>query len=246
MLSTLIVHVILLSTPRSSAQELHQAQNLRTKLHSRIEPYTVSADDFARALIVVADKFNLPIGLEWVTTAETIQKVNLSWKNATVQEILATVVKGQPGYSVEITDDVIHIFPKKRTSGPKNFLTLKIDKFEVQNEVVEIANHKLYDLLKAKSSPLAATPKGPIGIGYSQGTNIGDPEFSLALQNVTVRQILDNLARASDRKIWVVTFIESPPKLTAYRQTTALWTRKEIPEVDQPVWDMLRWTDTIP
>jgi hypothetical protein len=245
-LSTFIMYAILLSTPASPAPQLQKPQDLQTKLHSRIESYALDANDFARALLAIADKFNLPMGVEWVTTAGTMQKVNLSWNNATVQQILDTVVKAQPGYSLEISGDVIHIFPEERNTGPKNFLSLKIDKFEVHNEVIEIANRKLHTVLKAKISPPITSPKGPIGIVSSQGMNIGDPEFSLALQNVTVRDILDNLARASDRKIWVVTFIESPPKLTAYRQTTTLWTHKEIPEVEQPVWDILRWTDPIP
>jgi hypothetical protein len=72
---------------------------------------------------------------------------------------------------------------------------------EVHNTVVEIASHDLRELVSRRISPPQSSPQRPAGVGYSQGVNIGDPKLSLALQNVNVRQVLDNMALASDRKI---------------------------------------------
>jgi hypothetical protein len=222
------------------------AQDTHTKLHSQIAAYTLVANDFAHALITLACKFNLPMGIEWVRSPGTLKKVSLSWKNASVQQMLETLVKSQPGYQLEISNGVTHVFPGSVNSSQKDFLTLKTEKFEVRNQVVEIASHDLRDLVKPKISPPPPSPNRPAGVGYSQGTNMDDPEFSLALEDVSVRQILDNMSLASDRKIWVVTFIDAPSSANGFWRTATLWQRGDVPDTEQPLWDMFRWNDTIP
>jgi hypothetical protein len=246
MLLTLVMSALLFRPAVLAAPDLNKPQPIQTRLHSQVAAYTLSANDFAHALIRLACKFNLPMGIEWVRSPGTLKKVSLSWKNATIQQMLDTLVKSQPGYQLEISNGVAHVFPGSINSSQQDFLTLKIEKFEVHNQVVEIASHDLRDLVRRRISPPPPSSQRPAGVGYSQGANIGDPEFSLALQDVSVRQILDNMTLASDRKIWVVTFIDAPPSATGFLRTATLWQASDVPDADQPVWDMFRWNDTIP
>ena len=201
------------------------------------------------ALISVADRFQLPMGIEWSRPPEAAKKITLAWKDTTVQQILKTIVSQQAGYELEVTKNgVVHVFPKEMRSNPQNFLNLTIDHLEIHDQVLEVASHQLRDLIRLRFLALAPhPPKQPAGMAYSQGVQVDDPVFSLALAHVPVREVLDDLVELSDRKIWVVTFAgvnQITP--TGYRRTVTLWNNADIQDSEQPVWDMFRWTDRIP
>src|SRR5260370_19533803 len=196
MFSIFLISLVLLrpNAPRSTVSD--KSQEIQTKLDSRITDHTLEADGFVRAIIGLASKFDLHIGVEWVRSPETLKKVSLSWKNAAVRQMLDAVVKSQPGYQLEINDGVAHIFPTSINSNGQDFLNLKIERFEVRNQVVEIESHKLHDLVRLKVSPPHSSSQRPAGIGYSQGANVGHPEFSLSLKVVIVRPSLHSLPLA--------------------------------------------------
>jgi len=67
------------------------------------------------------------------------------------------------------------------------------------------------------------------------------------LKNVGVEDVLDALAVASARKIWIVTFSDDPTLTpTGFRRSLTLWNNFPIPDNEQPIWDMLHWRDVIP
>ena len=214
-------------------------QNVQAILHSQVSAYSLKADDFAHALISLSARFNLPMGIEWVRSPETTKRFNLSWSDTSVEQMLKTLVESQPGYQFEISDGIVHVFPSSINSSAQNFLNFKIDKFELRNQVVETASHKLRDLVRLRVSPPKSATDHGAGVGYSQAANIGDPEFSMALENVSVRQVLDSLATASNKKIWVVTFVSSKDVTpTGYLRTITLRNDTGVPDSEQPVWDM--------
>jgi hypothetical protein len=75
----------------------------------------------------------------------------------------------------------------------------------------------------------------------------GDSKVSVELKDATVENILDALAVASNRKIWIVTFANDP-KLTptGLRKTTSLFTDAPVPDKEQPTWHLQRWGDPMP
>ncbi len=229
----------------AAATSTHPTQ---AKLEAKVSFYSLEEQDFAHGLFSFASKFQLPMGIEWVRSAETTKKISLSWKDKSVQQMLEMVVSRQAGYKFDIGEDgVVHVFPAAMHLSSQDFLNLRIDRFEVQNEIVELANHRLHDLVSAKLSPRRPQSHSPAGTGYSQGAQVGDPEFSLALTQVPVREVLDRLALASDRKIWVVTFVAGAyVKQTGYLRTITLWNNAHIPDAEQPIWNMLRWNDRLP
>lgn len=85
------------------------------------------------------------------------------------------------------------------------------------------------------------------GLVYSQGASVGEPDVTVTLQSVNVPQVLDALALASDRKVWVVTFTaDGAVTPTSFRRTGTLWNKENVPDPEQPVWDTFRWGDSIP
>jgi len=243
----LFMSVILSTTPEVHARARDAAQDTQGKLRAEIPAYTLNASDFGHALIVFGSRFEIPMGIQWIRSKDTLKSVNLSWRNASVEQMLSTLVKSQAGYQFDVNDGVVHVFVVELKSSHQNFLNLNIEKFEIHNQVIELASHKLRDLVRLRiASPGAEAQRGK-GFAYSQATNVGDPEFSLTLANVNVSQVLDGLIATSDRKIWVVSFTsENTAGVTGYRRTVTLWNNANIPDAEQPVWDLFRWSDEIP
>lgn len=241
----LLLAQLLIPTSRNIAPET-PADGLEAKLGTRINNYSLNADNFLDALAKVASQYQIPIAVEWSEDTNTKQKVSQSWIDTDIRELIQQLVSEQPGYEFGIKNEVVHVFPKWTKSSRQNFLDLKIQKFSVDNQVPESASHQLGDLVRLKVSPAIKTGAPLRGIGWSQATSPDDFEISLELENISVRDALDQIALASNRKIWVVTFTDdSLLTPTGFRRTRTLWI-DTVSDSEQPVWDSLRWGDAIP
>jgi hypothetical protein len=239
----LLLLQLLLTTPRLVGA---RRPDFQANVHMRVKNYTLNADSFLDALAKVAAKFQIPIGVQWSENSDTKRKVYASWANVDAQQVIQQLVRAHPGYRLEVSGGVVHVFPDWTISNRHDFVNLKVSKFIVRDQVPEIASHQLRDLVKLNVSP-SPLPKPGVagGTGYSQGADVGEQNIGLRLQNVTVRDALDKIALASDRKIWVVTFTDEPLTPSGFRRTRTLWI-KTIASNEQPVWDSLRWGDEIP
>jgi len=222
------------------------SDELRVKLGARVHSYKLTASNLVEALTQVAREFQIPMGIAWVNTPAARDKLALSWKDATVQEILEAIAKTQPGYEVQIGNGIVHVFSSKLVPDRQNFLRLRIRAFEVHEEATEVASRKLRDLAKVIVSP-PRRQSGLGGIAGSLAANLDDPKVSVRLKNVSVEDVLDALAVSSPRKIWIVTFSDAPTLTpTGFRRTLTLWNNFPIPDNEQPIWDMAHWGDAIP
>jgi hypothetical protein len=221
---------------------------LRSKLGKRVTDYSLEANSFVEALTRVAGEFQIPIGIAWVNAPAARAKVSLSMKSATVLELIEAVVKTQPGYEVSLGKSVVHVSSASWVPGRQSPLTLKVKKFEVHGETVEVASRQLHDLVRIAASP----PKLPPGGGHRGGVagslfgNSDEPKISVQLSDVTIEDALDAIIHASARKIWIVTFSNSlilTPK--GFRRTQTLWNNFPIPDSEQPLWDLLHWGDAL-
>lgn len=246
MLRSLILFLVLLrpAAVATRAAPLQGAVDLQARLHARVKSYTLNADNFLDALARVATQFQLPMGVQWSENSETLRKVSSTWSDVDAQQIIQELVNVHPGYEFDVSDGVVHVFPAWTKSSQQDFVHLKLEKFVVDNQVPEAATHQLRDLIKLTVSP-RHSQAGAHGTIFSQAADVGEQEISFRVQNVTVRDALDKIALASDRKIWAVTFTDEPLTPTGFRRTRTLWI-KAIAYNEQPVWDSLRWGDAIP
>jgi hypothetical protein len=232
-----------------AASGTQRHEDLDTKLRTNVSSYQVQANNFVEALTRVASEFRIPMGIEWLDAPAARARLTLSWKDVTVKEVLQAIVKTQPGFKLVVRTGVVHVLSPDRVPDRENPLKLSINAFEVHNLPAEMASRQLHDTLKRTLS--AQKPhQGFVrsgGVGGCGFSNSDDPKVSVALRNATVEDVLDALALASARKIWIVTFSD-PRTLTAsgYRRTLGLWNRSPVPDDEQPVWDMLHWGDAIP
>jgi hypothetical protein len=248
MFSTLVLLALTLNSSPAMRPALSGAapDELAARLRVRIPKYDLSAESYIDALTRAASQFRIPMGIEWVDTPAAREKLSLSWKNATVKEILWAIAHSRRGYVAEIKNGVVHVYPSRLIPDKQNFLRLKIGHFEAIQQVVQMASRNLDERVKLTVSP----PKprhGGGGVMGSLGVNPDDPELTVRLNNASVEEVLDALAVASNRKIWIVTFSRDPTLTpTGFRRTLSLWTTSPVPDNEQPVWDLLHWGDQLP
>lgn len=222
---------------------------LATRLHERVPRYDLRVGSFPAALLKVAGDFKLPMGIEWERSASTMRPLAISQRNATVKEIIQAILASQPGYEVEVEKGVVRVSSAKLLADRRNFLKLKVGEFRAQTVGLETATKRLRELVKATvSPPRGGNRKAPQGgTGFSQGVEVGEPELTLDMQDASVEDVLDALAVASDRKIWLVTYAPgSALTPTGFRRTVSIWNDEPIPDDEQPVWDFLRWAQVPP
>ena len=232
-LSLLVFHAYLIA-PTAWGSPL--PDDLGAKLNKPVTSYNLGVSSFAAALLRVSRDFQIPMGIVWVNTPQARAELPFAWKDTTVQEIIEALAKSQAGYQVETRNGVVHVFPSGIIPVPQDFLKLNIEDFQVRNDFIEMASYKLHELV----TPI--TGSRVISIGAA-----GDSKVDLKLKNSSVEDVLDALAVSSNRKIWIVTFSEDvglTPK--GLRRTTSLWTDKAIPDAQQPLWELMRWSDPMP
>jgi hypothetical protein len=196
----------------------------------------LGVSNFVAALIRVSSDFQIPMGIVWLNAPLARAELSFAWRDATVQEIIEAIAKTQPGYKVQARNGVVHVFPDGAIPGPQDFLKLKVKAFEIRNDYIEIASFKLHTLVTPLETPYS------MSIGAT-----GDSKVDLSLKNSSVQDILDALAVASNRKIWIVAFSEDAGLTpSGFRRTISLWTDRTIPDADQPVWELMRWADPLP
>lgn len=212
-------------------------ESLSTKLSKRLTNYNLGTCNFVDALVQVSSEFQIPMGIAWIGTPAARAEVPFLWKEVTVREVIEAIAKQQPGYSVQVRNGVVHIAAPELIPERENFLNLRIKEFQVRNGYTDVAILRLQNLITpAKYS------------GFSVGTDADEPRISLELRDSTVSDILDGLALASNRKIWIITFSTDPkPTSAGFRKTLALWdTLSPVAEKGEPALNLLHWGDRIP
>lgn len=240
-LTLLLTQASLMGLPGPSSQE---SGELKATLQTPVHSYSVAATTFADALMEVAGQFKVPMGIEWVRETSGLEPIHLSWSDATVEQVVRDIVRAQPGYEIKIRGALVHVRPRDMIPDKENFLRLRISRFDVHNEVAEIAGRRLVDLVNLRVTPPKLLPPGQAvgGVGSSQFVEVGDPDISLSLTQVTVEDVLDAISLGSPFKVWIVTFAPTGDLTpTGFRRTMSPVTTQGATHSAQPYWELLRW-----
>jgi hypothetical protein len=232
-LMLLLVTLQCLGIAAAASPRSHEPSSVLSK---HVTSYSLGPSTLVEALVRVSNDFQIPMGIAWVDSPAASTKTPFAWKNVTAQEIIETIVRTQPGYQVQLKKGVVQVSPSyDLIPNNQNFLKLKLESFEAHDDFVEIASFKLHMLV-------APRKYGQLSIGAT-----GDSKVDVELKNPTVEEALDALVVASNRKIWVVTFVAGAgitPR--GMRRTISLWSPKPQPDEEQPGWDLFRWGDPMP
>jgi hypothetical protein len=153
-------------------------------------------------------EYGIPIGLEIASNDNHFEEFDIELKKGTLADFLNKFVKAYNLYTWDITDGVINIFPK---DGYRDLAIGELLKTKVANyKVKENTNcWKAVDLLLATPeirSELEASGIAQSGLNFSGSyiPHLGR-EFTLDVSNMTVKSILNKMAKDSSlARIWVV------------------------------------------
>ncbi len=246
MMLTFLVVLLVAQNPLTHLPGPYSRESTETRatLQRHVLNYSVSGSSFVDALIEVAGRFKFPLGVAWVRNSSKGKPVHFSWKDATVQQVIWDIIHAQPGYETNVRNAVVHVQPSGLVSDRQNFLKLTIPRFDVHDQVAEVGSKRLFGLIKQRFGIREKVPGPSVrgGVGFSQGVEVGDPQISIILMNVTIEDALDSLILTSPFKIWLVTFAANGSLTpSGLRDTISPVTGKAIPYKYQPFWELLRW-----
>ena len=216
-------------------EQTRSAQRLEARLSQKAD-FIPGNNPPLEQLIEIARHYRIPMGIEWLDQPDQptpTAKVNLT-AAMTVREMLVAILLEAPAQQLRIQDGMLHILPV--SNSPDNLLALRIPSFQVARENLPGAEAKLKVEIR-RALTHNAYPNGYGGTlpEYTSGP-LSTRDISLELQNLTVREILDNIVQVSNRVLWVAHFPRSR-KGSATRQNEDPLVEKQL-LIDYP-WKLI-------
>ncbi len=182
-------------------------QDTKTTLDSR--ELRTEESSFLEGLHSVAQRYEIPMGIEWIREPGAETTLNLELRNVTIAQVLDQLVRTRPGYEWHLeANGIVHVFPRHLRNDPRNYLNLSLESFTVHQKQLPLASLQLHlrvqELLNPKGGAQGLGGHVPIGAGEEK-------ELSLSLRDASVRTVLDNIVLAHGNAIWIVTFPNGLP-----------------------------------
>jgi hypothetical protein len=141
--------------------------------------------------------------------------ISLDLREVSIGNILDEIVKADPRYEWEYVElstgcSLINVLPKGAKENPKNLLNTKVAIFEINNLNAEEAVSNIYDLSPELQQRIKyAGRAGSTLTGVPAASDHKRRKISLLLENMTVRQILNELIcmSSNNRTGWLFEFI---------------------------------------
>lgn len=170
-------------------------------LEQKVSAFQVADAPASMVLQRLATKYGVPIGIEATPDKSgATTRITVKVEDGTVQDILNAVTKADSDYNWLKTDSVINVFPK-HAADP--LLETAVARYEVKNVNTEQAIRNL------QGSPEVRQQLDKIGVKErTLQTLTSEPlnkqqQFSITLENSTVRNILNEIMKASGSHYWI-------------------------------------------
>jgi hypothetical protein len=209
-----ILLIIATTMPTISSPAVKQKQKVQNSennySHKKIESYRIDRIKFHVAIEKLANDYKIPIGIvinDIVTIEEQDPLISVELSNTTVSEVINKLLSLSPHYKMEIVNSVINIYP----SDGENLLfndifSAKIDTFIIRKGQPRLSVRE--SLLNATAVQNIASRYRVSSIVFDFGCGFqtcyigGNPNFTVALQDMTVLEILNYLLRESGIVFW--------------------------------------------
>ncbi len=199
--------VVLVVLPQASVR----GQGIQLNLDQQVQAFDTESPTTIGQLIDFAQRFGIPMGIEWVDQASAKPPLRIHARNTTARLILQGIVQENPDYSVNLTGEVVHVFSSAVISDARNFLNLAIPNFQVKHENLYGAEFFLRMNIAEVINPRLGGYAGGHGYGINAGDTFAVRNLDLSLQNTSVRQILNVIVARQGNAMWLVRV--KPPRL---------------------------------
>lgn len=159
-------------------------------------------------LVEVAQKFKIPMAIEWLEQPGQEFPIILNFKKGTVLNLLEAIVRRSPEHHLEVKDQAVYVSPPALVEHQFNFLNLRISHYQVTNESLLGAEDMLRHSINALLYP--DLYKHGFGGGYGSAPDdpFWEPNVTVSGVNLTIREILTRIASANKNALWLVRLSE--------------------------------------
>jgi hypothetical protein len=181
---------------------LAAGQTVEEKLALRAETFNSEAKSVPLQLIEVAQRFNIPMGIEWADDAQDNASGPVHIRDATVRSLLGQILARQPGYEFRLEDGVVHVFASRLLDDQCNFLNIRLGEFSLEKAKMAAATFQLWGAIITQLHP-----QHGYGGGYGGSSLYKDfdvPKLSFVIRDLTVRQALSKIVEVQGNALWVV------------------------------------------
>lgn len=169
----------------------------------------LEAKNINQTLAEVAYKYNVPISLEAAINEDFLKskRVTVQVTKGKIVDVLNSIVKQKPAYTWEVTETRIRVFPKSDFRDPllQTLLELRIARFVLPKRAAKLTFRQILSGRPELKSLLASYGVSSSVEAFSPYdiASFGD-DFSLDVENATVRSILDSIITDSPIKYWFI------------------------------------------
>jgi hypothetical protein len=166
---------------------------------------TLVLNHFDEELVLrtLAMRAKVAIGFEAIcknTGTKEARTININVKKGTVRDVLDAFIKENPRYRWELVNGIINVLPRE---SQDSILEIMVHNFNLSNMNVDELSLAIADLpeISAKLNKMKVSPaKVLVDTGEPKET----PRFSITLQDLTLREILNELLRKGHSNYWAV------------------------------------------
>lgn len=174
---------------------------------------------------------------------EALKPIRLPRSNTTASEVLDSVVKAYGGYAWQMDNDIVHVFHGAMVNDPRNPLNVRIDTVPDGRWTVNGADNFMFQSIGQAVRSIG--PRVVLAPSPQRENKRGDePQFRVAGENDSVREMLNRIITASKMKIWIATYPNNLPlTVKGFWEVTPVYDPRYVKPEDQPFWVFLRWGD---
>jgi hypothetical protein len=182
-------------TPKACGQSLAERLNRKTN-------FVPQSSEPADQLVEIAKRFEIPMAIEWLDQPNEEPRSAAVFSGSVLQ-LIESIVQRSRQQTMIVQERMVYIFPPVVVEHPFNFLNLRIPHYRVKNESLLGANFMLRISIDMLLDP---TPYDGYAGGYGSAPDdpFWKPNITVSGQNLTVREILNKVAKASGNALWVV------------------------------------------
>jgi len=204
---TLSTVLLILFATNSIAQSEIRLEPVFTSI--AVTDLRVEGTNINKLLAQIAYKYNVPISLEIATNEDLLNGKSLAVrvKKGTLADVLDDIVRQKPSYLWEANESTIRVFPKSDYRDPllQTLLEIKISRFVVRKSTVKLSFRQALTRSPELKYLLESYRARPLNEGFTHSDyQAFGGDFSLDLENMSVRSILNSVIQASKTKYWFI------------------------------------------
>lgn len=203
-LLTLLLIVFAASFTQSEARGLGESAADKTVTDLEIEGTNIN-----KLLAKIAYKYHVAMSLEVATNEDLLNSKSLTvkLKKGTLADVLDDIVKQKPSYIWEADESTIKVFPKSDYRDPllQTLLEVRIAHIVIRKSIAKLNFSEALTRSPELKNLLASYNVRPLNEAFSAYDiqPLGG-DFSLDLENMSVRSILDKVIQTSKTKYWFI------------------------------------------